>query len=74
MKVACEIILDVDEGAYELKLRNLSQPGEPIDYAQVRTLLQRAVLDFDGKQVAAARASKATRPRRTPDRRRPKGH
>lgn len=40
MKVKCEILLETETGEYELKVHNVSNPGEPVDYARLRKALE----------------------------------
>ena len=54
MRVKCEIILELDTGDYELKLHNLTEPGEPIDQARIMKVLERVFQSWDDQQHPAA--------------------
>jgi diguanylate cyclase (GGDEF)-like protein len=47
MRVKCEITVDLDDGAFELKVQNLSSPGEAIDYEQLMKVLQKVFEKWD---------------------------
>jgi hypothetical protein len=47
MRVKCEIYLEIDTGNYELKLHNLSAPGESIDQVRVRKALEKVLRSWD---------------------------
>ena len=39
MKVKFEVILNTDNGEYEIRFQNLSSPGEDVEYAEVKYML-----------------------------------
>lgn len=47
MKVKCEIILNGEEKKYEIKFYNLSNPGVPVSYGDVRDILHKVFQDID---------------------------
>lgn len=54
MRVKCEIFLELDTGDYELKLHNLSAPGEPMDQAHIMEALEKVLLSWEDEQKKAA--------------------
>ena len=44
--IRCEIELDLETGAYGLKVNNLTKPGERIDYAKLEHGLRRVIEDL----------------------------
>lgn len=53
MDVKCEIFLELDTGDYELKLHNLSEPGEPMDQARIMKILKRVFASWEAQQSPA---------------------
>jgi hypothetical protein len=51
MKVRCEIELDLQSGNYEMRVRNLSQPGERMDYMQIQQALRRVLDDVTERRL-----------------------
>lgn len=51
MKVRCDITLDLETGDYDLKVHNLTKPGEPMDYLRIRAVLRRIFEDVDDQQA-----------------------
>ncbi len=56
MKVHCDVILDLETGDYDLKVFNLTHPGEPMDYMRIRAVLKRVFEDVDRQQSLASDA------------------
>jgi hypothetical protein len=50
MQVKCEILLEMETGEYELKVHNVSSPGEPVDYDKLKKVLERVFVSWTESQ------------------------
>lgn len=50
MQVKCEILLEMETGEYELKVHNVSSPGEPVEYGQLKKVLERVFVSWTESQ------------------------
>ena len=50
MKVKCELNIDTETGEWEIRFWNKTKPGEPVDYTEVKPLLDQIFKSYD-KQV-----------------------
>ena len=53
MRVRCEIDIDLETGAYEMRVRNVSEPGERMDYGRIQQALRRVIEDTTQRQPIA---------------------
>ncbi len=47
MKVKCAITVELDTGNFELKVENITKPGEPIDYTKLKEVMKRVFERWD---------------------------
>jgi len=47
MKIKCEIILDTDNGDYNMVFNNLTKAGEPIEYNELTNFLKKVFNNMD---------------------------
>lgn len=46
MQVGFNIVVDLDTGDYDVKVNNLSEPGEPMEWSKVKRALDAVLGDF----------------------------
>lgn len=56
MRVKIEVEMETEDGEYNVVFRNISDPGEDMDYKEVMTILQRVFGDVDTKIDTAGSA------------------
>lgn len=49
MKVKCEVSMDLESGDYELRFWNVSNPGQDIEYNEVKHMLEQIFASADKK-------------------------
>jgi len=49
MKVKCEIDMNIETGDFDIRFWNVSRPGKPIEYNEVRGMLQKIFATTDKK-------------------------
>ena len=58
MKVRCEIDVDLESGDYEMRFRNVSQPGARMDFVQIQPVMRRVFEDVARRQTGGAATKK----------------
>ena len=56
MMIKFEILLDVETGTWDLVVRNLTHPGESMDYIQIRRVLHKIFGDLDRQVLGSQEA------------------
>jgi len=55
--IKCEIVFNLESGDYDIRFHNLSAPGEPMDYLEIRPMLARVLQDFDDRNMESVDAA-----------------
>ena len=53
MKIKCEIEMDLESGEYDIVFRNVSNPGESIEYNEVQEFLKQVFSNVDEEIMGA---------------------